>query len=181
MMPLLRRQFGEVKYRGLETIAYLTTLLGAIRDHCPNVIGAITPYDAQQLDLFVRRGGFDAVERLASGQVESQAEANRAVMIGLEAMFGGAGCRVDMFGNTTACVSQEEADAAAEELMYSYAGGTDANILMRPYPNRVTTYDCDALTPQFMDNLIEFAALGPFVHPPPAFRLPAAWQFVAGE
>lgn len=182
MMPLLRRQFGEVKYRGLETIAYLTTVLGSIRDHCPNVIGAITPYDARQLDLFVRKGGIDAVQRLASGQVESQAEANRAVMIGLEAMFGGAGCRVDMFGNTTACVSQEEADAAAEKLMYSFAGGTDAQRLMRlTYPNRVTTYDCGALTPQFMANLIEFAALGPFVHPPPAFRLPAAWEFVAGE
>ena len=117
-----------------------------------------------------------------SGQVESQAEANRAVMIGLEAMFGGAGCRVDMFGNTTACVSQEEADAAAEKLMYSSAGETDADILMRlTYPNRVTTYDCEALTPQFMDNLIEFAALGPYNYPPPPFRLPAAWEFVAGE
>ena len=51
-----------MKYHGLETIAYLTTLLGSIRDHCPNVIGAITPYDARQLDLFVRRGGIEVAE-----------------------------------------------------------------------------------------------------------------------
>ena len=66
--------------------------------------------------------------------------------------------------------------------MYSSAGESDAELLMRiTWTNRKARYDCDALAPQFMDNLIEFASLDPYNKGRPPFRLPAAWEFIGGD
>jgi len=167
IMALLRRHFAEMKHTGLEYVAYQMTILRKIRDYCPAEIGRIGTKGSRKLDGYIRVVFADArVEIMAKGAA-SQAEFNRNLSIGMQAAFGGSGCKIDMWGTET-CISEEQASDTLEAIMTSQSGLGDWGILRRD--------GCSGRTRQFLENLLELSKYGA----PPSMKLPTAWDFVAG-
>lgn len=168
MMALLRRQFGEVKYTGLEAVAYQMTILRRVRDNCSTEIGRLGAEGASKLDGYIRVEFKDAIKHIAVKGAESQFEYNRYFSITAHALFGAPGCKINMWGAQT-CISEEQASAEFEAIMTSITGLGDHTILHRD--------GCTGRTRQFMENLLELAKSGA----PPSLGLPTAWDFVAGH
>ncbi len=167
IMALLRRHFGEMRYTGLESVAYQWTILHKIRAHCPGEISRLGAKGSRKLDGYIRVEFNDArVEIMVKG-ASSQGEFNRNLSIGMDAVFGGAGCKTDSWGTET-CISEEQARATQEAIMTSDSGLHDWNILRRD--------GCSGGTRQFLENLLELSKYGA-----PDMNLPTAWGFVASD
>ena len=171
-LALIRQHYGEMNYRGLEPLAYLTTMLRKIQTQCPAEIAGISADNVRRLDRFVKHGSLDARERMMRGEVESKAEAERAFLIRLVEVFASPGCHVTMFGYLTQCVSEEEFADTMEALMTSNPAIWDSRKLMAG--------GCTGITHQFMENLVEFASTDPYTHYPALFQVSVSWEFVGG-
>jgi len=172
-LALVRGHYGEMKYQGLEYIAYMTTILREMRDQCPAEIDQATANHEIALSSFIWTGSMNAVERIMRGEVESRAEAERFTWLMINGIFNSPGCRVDMFGFISNCTSQEEHQAANDQIMTSSEALADGPKLIAK--------DCSGYPPKFIQNLVTFVRTSPYTNPPQPVTMPESWEFVVNR
>ena len=129
---LIRRHHSEVSLRGLEDIAYLTTIMRRISDACPDRLqSAVGGIGAARVTDFVSRLASRALRSAVSEGPRNQTEGMRMVMLFFHNLANQPGCRVDYYGNVIGCVSEEEYFAGQEYILSSSDGGNDGERLLR--------------------------------------------------
>lgn len=130
LVSLQRGYWHEVEYRDLEDVAYVSTTLRSLKSRCPGSVPGDSDPRARAVVSMITHAVGEAMQRLQSGEMRSQAEASRAVMLGLGAIFGRPGCRVDVFGAVTQCTTEKESQELQQALMTSNAGLGDVGRLL---------------------------------------------------
>ncbi|MFC3119517.1 hypothetical protein ACFOHS_19795 [Jhaorihella thermophila] len=74
MYGLMRGHWSDIDYRGLENLAYFSTLLHQLRRACPQEVSVNTG----SLTAYVLRGAKDAMDRLKRGEVKKTAPRRNA-------------------------------------------------------------------------------------------------------
>ena len=172
-LALLRGHWAEVDHEGLESLAYVTTMLRSLKEQCPGIVpdGDGDP-GAAPLMSYSAAASADAVDRMRRGEFASEQEAQRAVFMFLNTVVNRPGCRVGYFGRVVGCVSQQEFADSQQALMTSGAALEDANTL--------PSNGCSADAPRrFVDNIVKYARLDPHSRAVPPMVLIEAWDYVA--
>lgn len=170
LVPLLAGQWGAVDHRGLENLSYAVTLLGTLREACPNLVPGETDPASAPLKRYAMEGSMDGVRRLMRGEM-NQRDAFRGLLALGQAMRRTPGCYLDYLGNPVGCVSRQDYEATREAIVTSPEGRSDAMILL--------ARGCeDPVTRSVVENFIAFARMDPFASDP-HLELVEPWEYVA--
>lgn len=157
VLALSRRRWSEVSAVGLEDLSYFGTSIGSLDRQCPGLLDQEKRDTALGYALSASR---DAVQRIMRGQASSPEEAQRAVLLGLNTLFGQPGCRVNRWGGVVSCTTQDEFASVNQALMTSGAAQSDMS--------RLVKHGCSSAEVRgYADAAIQFASRRPGTSTPP--------------
>ena len=172
VMSLIRHVWPEVPTEGLEDISFFATAMHRLDVHCPGIMPPEGSAASNALVSYLLDGSFRATQRIMSGKVQNQAEAQRFTLLALNGIFNRPGCRVSEFGAVTSCTTPEEQSQVQQAIMTSADADTDMDAL--------ATHGCSSEPVRgYADASVEFAAH--HAGQPGSLVLTDAWSATSGD
>jgi len=151
IMSLQRGYWREVKFAGLEDVAYFMTTFKNLDQRCS---GIATDGQKRVFENRVSREILNGIERMRRGQPLTKQDAEMGARLALNAIANRPGCSVDSYGNISSCISEEESRGMTEALLTSSSALSDISNFLRKN-------SCSSNNPRhYINNMIKYMTPG---------------------